>query len=353
MSGARRMQELKYIRDGATLVISLDGLDWLTKRRCSDKGIKKRNEELQLLISSGQMILADEELRAITCILEQRGRAAPQLWRNSDCRSSLVTRPPAFSTPPQHCCVPEEPPHHSTLNYFVSERPKEAQWTRLILNMKDIFSLIKKDVDIMTEQDTVTTDLENRLIIFCDEDIPLQRFGDICYTEDCGPSKGDTGWHISDNISTAHGPNTNNPNGNQRELVISDSFNNLKMLQKSCQIYDVPGVLCGRDTNLKKRKSVSFNDDVIVYLFDQESPTVEPHSETCTSLPDVALEDSGLEWEDDFSALEKNCHFQCVRHSQQYPRSLATQTSTALSRRFFLSQTCLFLTHVTESDLEL
>ncbi|XP_032358650.1 uncharacterized protein LOC116671453 isoform X2 [Etheostoma spectabile] len=356
MSGARRMQELKYFRDGATLVISLDGLNWLTERRCSDKGINKRNDELQLLMSSGQMIQADEELQAITCILEQRGSAAPPLWRNSDCRSSLVTTPPALSFSPRHCCVPEEPPRHSTLASlasFVSERPKEAQWTRLILNMQDIFSLIKTDLDIMTEQDIATTDQQNRLIIFCDEDIPLQRFGDYCYTEDCGPSKGDTGWDISDNISTAHGPNTNNSNGNQHELVISDNLNNLKMLQKSCQIYDAPEVLCGRDTNLKKSKSVSFDDDVIVYLFDQESPTVELHSETCTSLPDVTFEGSGLEWEDDFSALEKNCHFQCVRLSQPHPRSLATQTSTALSRRFFLSQTCLFLTHVTESDLEL
>ncbi|XP_039644925.1 uncharacterized protein LOC120551509 isoform X2 [Perca fluviatilis] len=356
MSGARRMQELKYFRDGATLVISLDGLNWLTKRRCSDKGIKKRNEELQLLISSGQMIQADEELQAITCILDRRGSAAPQLWRNSDCRSSLVTRPPPFSTSPRHRCIPQESPHHSTLTSlasFVSERPKEAPWTRLILNMQDIFSLIKKDLNIITHQDTVTTDQQNRFIIFCDENIPLQRFGDICYTEDCGTSKGDSGWHISDNNSTARGRNTNNSNGNQHELVIRDNFNNLKILQKSCQIYNAPGVLSGRDTNLKKRKSVSFNDDVMVYLFDQESPTVELHSEACTSLPDVTLEDSGLEWEDEFSALEKNCHFQCVRHSQQYPLSLPTQASTALSRRFFLSQTCLFLTHVTESDLEL
>ncbi|XP_044034839.1 uncharacterized protein LOC122867739 isoform X2 [Siniperca chuatsi] len=44
MSGVRRMQELKYFRDGATLVISLDGLNWLSKRRRSDKGIKKRRD---------------------------------------------------------------------------------------------------------------------------------------------------------------------------------------------------------------------------------------------------------------------------------------------------------------------
>ena len=34
--------ELKYFRDGATLVISMDGFNWLPKKRCSDKEIKKR-----------------------------------------------------------------------------------------------------------------------------------------------------------------------------------------------------------------------------------------------------------------------------------------------------------------------
>ncbi|XP_074476321.1 uncharacterized protein LOC141758629 [Sebastes fasciatus] len=349
MSGARRMQEFKYFRDGATLVISLDGLNWLSKRRCSDKGIKKRDEDLQLLIPSGQIMQTDEELQAITCILHQRGSSAPQLWRSSDCGSSLVTRPPLFSTSPRRRCLPEEPAHHSSA---LTSLASFAPWTRLVLNMQDIFSLIKNYLNIVTKQYTVGQ--HNRFIIFCDEDIPLLRFGDICYTEDCRTSIGeDTGWHSSDidmlsdlKNSTAHVPDDINCNGNQHELV-RDNFNNPKSLLKSCQIYDAPGVLSGRDANVKRRKSVSFDDDVMVYLFDQESPTVELHSEACTSPPDVTLEDSGLEWEDDFSALEKNCHF------PQHAPSLPTQTSPALSRRFFLSQTCLFLTHITESDLEL
>lgn len=36
------LTELKYFGDGATVVISLDGLNWLSKRTCSDKGTKKR-----------------------------------------------------------------------------------------------------------------------------------------------------------------------------------------------------------------------------------------------------------------------------------------------------------------------
>ncbi|XP_034414597.1 uncharacterized protein LOC117748698 isoform X3 [Cyclopterus lumpus] len=339
------MQELKYFRDGATLVISLDGLNWISKRRCSDKGMEKRNEELQPRISSGEMIQADEELQVITCILDQRGSAASPFWGNADCRSGIAARPSPSSTTPPRCCLPEEP-HRSTLSSAASSlsgRPPEAPWTRVVFNARDIFSLIKNNSNIVTLQpDSVTMDRHDRLIIFCDEDLPLQRFGDICYTEDCRTS---TGWHIDDNnaLSAANSPNTNNANGNQ--LAIRDNFNNLSRL-KSCPSYD-PGVLSGSDPKGKKRKSVSFEDDVMVYLFDQESPTLELHSEADTSLPDVPLEDSGLEWEDDFSALEKNCHFQCVTHSQQHTHS------AALSRRFFLSQSCLFLTHVTESDLEL
>ncbi|XP_029311822.1 serine/threonine-protein kinase LMTK2-like [Cottoperca gobio] len=212
--------------------------------------------------------------------------------------------------------------------------------------MQDIFSLIKKDSNMVTQQDSFTLNQHNSFIIFCDEDVPLPRFGGI-HAEACGTSKGDTGWH---NNMLSDGPNTNDSNGNQHEAVNRDHFNNLKSL-KSCRIYGAPGVLSQRDFN--KRRSVTFDDDVIVYLFDQGSPTMELHSEACSSPPDVTLEDSGLEWEDDFSALEKNCHFQCVRHSPQRSLSLPTRSTAALSRRFFLSQTCLFLTHVTESDLEL
>ncbi|XP_068439848.1 uncharacterized protein [Clinocottus analis] len=350
------MQELKYFRDGATLVISLDGLNWISKRRCSDRGIKKRNEALQQPISSSETIRCDEELQAISCILDQRGSAASQFWGNSGCRSDVATRPSPPSTSPHHCCLPEER-HGCTLSSVassLSQRPKEAPWTRLVFNVQDIFSLIKNNSNFVPQQDSVTMDRRDRLIIFCDEDIPLQRFGDIYYTGDCRTSAGESGWHIGDDnaISSAHGPNTNNSNGNQRELVIRDNFNSLKSPLKSCHSC-APGALSGSDTNVKKRKSVSFEDDVMVYLFDQESPTLELHSEAHTSLPDAPLEDSGLEWEDDFSALEKNCHFQCVRQSQRHTESTPTHSSTALSRRFFLSQSCLFLTHVTESDLEL
>lgn len=236
-----------------------------------------RDEELQLLIPSGQMIQAVEELRPITCfcIVDQRGSAAPRLWRNSE--PSLVTRPPSFSARPR---LPEEPTDHSALTSlasFPSECAKEAPWTRLILNMEDIFSFINKDLNIVTQQDAVIKHQHNRFIIFCDEDIPLQLFGDTCYSEDNRTFIEDTGWHITDNNMFSdvknwpHDPN-NNTVGIQHELVGRDNLNtcNLKGLLKSCQICDAPGVLSGRDKDVKKRKkSVSFDDDVMVYLFDQ------------------------------------------------------------------------------------
>ncbi|KAM8729498.1 uncharacterized protein AB9X84_026727 isoform 2-T2 [Acanthopagrus schlegelii] len=366
------MQEFKYLRDGATLVISLDGLNWLSKRRCNDKGVRKRDDELQVLISSGQMIPAEEELQPITCfcILDQRGRGIPQLWRSCDRTSSSVTRLPCLSFPPRQRRLLEEPTHHSTLApsaHSVSECTKEAPWTRLILNMQDMFSFLKKDLNIVTQQDAVTEKQHNRLIIFCDGDIPQQLFSDTLRTEDCWTSLGDTAGQVTDNVShwsLVPDNNNNNSEGIQHELVSRDDFNTCKpkSLLKSCQIYAAPGGLSERDGAVKRRKSVSFDDDVMVYLFDQESPTVELHSGPCTpppsshscNLPDVTLED-GLEWEDDFSALEKSCHFQWIKPSvpQHCTLSLPTQSCSALSRRRFLSQTCLFLTHVTESDLEL
>ncbi|XP_077958704.1 serine/threonine-protein kinase LMTK2 isoform X3 [Gasterosteus aculeatus] len=172
--------------------------------------------------------------------------------------------------------------------------------------MRDIFSLPKNNSDPATRQDG------------SDEDTPLQRLRDVYCPEDRGTSLGDT----------------NDANGNQR--VVRDNLNVLR--GPVCAAGGTPE----RDANAKKRKSVSFEDDVIVYLFDQESPTSELHCEARTAPPDGAFGDTGLEWEDDFSALEK-------RQASTPP----TPSGAALPRRFALSQTCLFLTHVSESDLEL
>lgn len=238
-----------------------------------------RDEELQFWISPGQMVLADEKLQPITdfCILDQRGSEALNLWRSTECRST-------FLLSPQHCRPLEEPTQHSAFTALassVSECPKEAPWTRLILKMKDIFPLMTKNVNLTTQLHTVTMDRPNRLIIFCDEDIPSRLCSDICYSQDCRTFIGNTGCHISDNNnvssdlrnSTAHSPSdpNNNPEDDQSEIDNRDNFNicSHKSLLKSCQSYSHPGGSSERDRNKKMRKSVSFDDDVMVYLFDR------------------------------------------------------------------------------------
>ncbi|XP_077958709.1 uncharacterized protein LOC120819322 isoform X6 [Gasterosteus aculeatus] len=99
--------------------------------------------------------------------------------------------------------------------------------------MRDIFSLPKNNSDPATRQDG------------SDEDTPLQRLRDVYCPEDRGTSLGDT----------------NDANGNQR--VVRDNLNVLR--GPVCAAGGTPE----RDANAKKRKSVSFEDDVIVYLFDQ------------------------------------------------------------------------------------
>ncbi|KAL3967490.1 calcium binding protein 39 [Sarotherodon galilaeus] len=213
---------------------------------------------------------------------------------------------------------------------------------------------------------------DHQFISFSDDCMPAQLFSDIYSLQNCNTFLGNSDCLISDNNNTTamksstaqwpFCPNTNSEN-DQRENVDGDNLNtaNHRRLPASSQNYNHPGESCERDRKVKIRKSVSFDDDVIVYLFDQESPTLEMHFEPYTSLmssyscnqPGVTLEDNAFEWEDDFSALEKSCHFQYDRHSHPYSL-LQTHNRTAQSRpeNGCLPQTCLFLTYVTESDLE-
>ncbi|XP_069547451.1 class A basic helix-loop-helix protein 15 isoform X1 [Brachyistius frenatus] len=370
MTEAHRMQELMYFRGGATLVISVDGLNWLSKKRCSDKGIKKRDdEELQLWISSGQMRQADEERQPgpCLCVVDQRGSAALESWTNTDHTSSSVTKSSSFSLSPQHCCLLKEPIDHSIFNSldpFVSDFPKEATRTRLILNMRDIIGWITRNLNVVSQQNAITMDPHNKLIIFCDDCTPAHIFRDIYSSQDCRTFMGYTGCHISDNNNTSvdlknsisqwpPGPDISSEDNQSKSRDNLNTGSHRSPL-KSCENHNHPGESSGRDRNRKMRKSVSFDDDVMVYLFDQESPTLELHSEPYTSLPsshpDFTSEDSGLEWEDDFSALEKSYRFQCTSRPQQL--SLPAQSCSA-RQRGCLSQTCLVLTYVTESDLEL
>ncbi|KAG7506727.1 hypothetical protein JOB18_014342 [Solea senegalensis] len=312
MSGDHRQQQEfgEYVRGGATLVISLEGLNWFCRRRrCSDKEErkKKRDEDLQLWTSSGHMMLPDERLQCL-CISEQTGSAALNLWRNTGLRTSS---PPS----PQNCRLTEGP---------------EEPWISLVLNTRDVFTLITRNRHLETQQNTMTMDRPKKCIVFCSEDIPSRLFSD-CRTI---VEKSDS--HISDNNNSTVF-STSDPNNNSvvdhRGTTHGENFN-------LCTHKSLPAESSGKDRMVKMRKSVSFDNDVMVYLFDQESPTMKLHSG-----PDVTLEDNGLEWEDDFSALEESFHVRRV--------SCAFSPPPSRPQRYVVSQTCLFLTHVTESDLEL
>ncbi|XP_053269226.1 uncharacterized protein LOC128426403 [Pleuronectes platessa] len=367
MSGAHRVQEIDHSGGGVVLVVSLDGVNWFHRKRCRDKGRTKRNEDLQFWISSGQMALVDEKRQLTTRIPDQRGRAGLNLWRNIERRLSPWSS--SFPLSPQRCCLLEAPHQHSALTSSVSECPKEASWKTFILNMWDIFTLITRNVNLTTRHHVLTMNHPKRLIIFCDEDIPVQLYNDISSTQDYRTIIGTTGCSDNNNVSihlkNAYLPSdlNNNSEEDHSEVFHEENLNirTRKGLLKSYQNYNRPGESSKRDRKL--RRSVSFDDDVTVLLFDKEGPTMELRPEPSTSLPntatfnlpDVPLDDCGLEWEDDFSALEWSWHLQRVSRSLHSTLSPSTPSWTAASRlqRYLPSQTCLFLTHVAESDLEL
>ncbi|XP_060951262.1 serine/threonine-protein kinase LMTK2-like [Limanda limanda] len=310
------------------------------------------------------MTLDDEKRQLTTCIPDQ---PALNLWRNIERRSSPWSS--SFPLSPQRCCLLEAPLQHSALTSSVSECPKDTSWKTLFLNMWDIFTLITRNVNLTSQHHVLTMNHPNRLIIFCDEDIPVQLYKGISSTQDCRTITGATGCSDNNNVSSylknAYLPSdlNNNSEEDPSEVFHGDNLNisTRKSLLKSYQNYNCPGESSKRDRKL--RRSVSFDDDVTVLLFDQEGPTMKLRPEPSTSLPntasfnlpDVPLDDCGLEWEDDFSALEWSWHLQRISRSLHSTLSPSTPSWTAASRpqRYLPSQTCLFLTHVAESDLEL
>ena len=227
--------------------------------------LSPRNEDLQFWISSGQMTLADEKRQPTTCIPDQGGRAALNLWRNTERRSSSWSS--SFPLSPQHCCLLEAS--------SVSECPKEASWKTLIFNIRDIFTLITRNANLTTQHHALTMNHPNRLIILCDEEIPLQLYKDISSTQNCRTITGTTGCSDNNNVSShlknAHLPSdlNNNSEEDPSEVFHGENLNirTRKSLLKSYQNYNRPGESSARDRKL--RRSVSFDDDVTVFLFDQ------------------------------------------------------------------------------------
>ncbi|KAK7919829.1 hypothetical protein WMY93_011113 [Mugilogobius chulae] len=117
--------------------------------------------------------------------------------------------------------------------------------------------------------------------------------------------------------------NKNNQDPRQSD-VISKNYSSSCVCDGEMEKKSGPGI---------RRKSVSFADDVIVYLYDKDSPAhnlhPEPDNTTSSSsnlLSEILFDNNGLEWEDDFLALEKNCHLH--NHPKSCPFSLPTQNWT-------------------------
>lgn len=219
------------------------------------------------------MVQADEDPQTIArlCSLDQRGSAAVRLWENTDRRSSLTTQSPSLSPLPQYSCPLRQPFQRSaftSLDSFVMT-------TCHNLNMRDIFRLVRKDLNF------VTTDECKSFIIFCDAAIPPHLFSNISYTKDSRTLIGNTGCHVNNKEASSDlkkvtfplpcEPSNDDSQDSQTEMVVADSFHmgKLKSLFKSCQNCNNPGVSSERDRNVKMSKSVSFDDDVIVYMFNQ------------------------------------------------------------------------------------
>lgn len=251
------------------------------KRECSSDIVNHlyRDDELQSWMSSGQMTQADEGPQSIPrfCTLDQRGSATVHFRKNTD--RSLITQSPSLSLLPRHCCHLREPIQRSAftspLNYFVINYSQTVTGTSSKSDLMGIFRLIRKDLNFWT------TDEFKSFIIICDAAIPKQLFRNIGYSEDGRTFIGNAGCRFSDkHVSsdlrkvTLHSPCESSDNGSQdsqTEMVHGDYFprGKLKSLLKSCQNPDHSGVSSESNGNVKTSKSVSFSDDVIVYMFNQ------------------------------------------------------------------------------------
>lgn len=213
-------------------------------------------------ILSGQMKQSDEERQPFTCfcILYQRQRSVTlQSWRSTDCIGCLVTRSPS-TVSPLHCSHLKEliQPSASTNNFFTGF-PEESAGTKLILQY--IFSLFKKYLNMDTHQNT---------ILFWEDCKPAQVLGDTYFTRDA--------------LKACHNRDNNNMSldiKNFNAMCTSSSEDDHKMIRdylntqtpkgllRSCQNNNYPGGPSRGDANVKIRKSVSFDDEVMVFLFDQ------------------------------------------------------------------------------------
>ncbi|KAK5615336.1 hypothetical protein CRENBAI_002695 [Crenichthys baileyi] len=323
------------------------------------------NEEAHWGISSEQMteLAGDHDVGICIYILDCNKYSALNSWRNTEHTSDCLPLSRLYF--PHHFCPPTELVQQSSLTFldpFMKGFPNQNNQTGPTFHTKDIFYWIKNFLKEATQPHTFVMDTFNRFIILSDNCISINKLCGIYSSQNLRKFIKYRGSSGSDNKTSVikHG-------SAQRSSCLVTSCEDAdrdylstckpKSHHKSSRNDEHPRRPWRRDETetMKTKKSVTFEEDVIVYLFDQETPTIKLESEPCTPLPfsypchlpDVMSEDNDLQWEDDFSALE------VVRQ----PATVSLQTNGWTSRTspecYSLSQTCLFLTYVMESDLEL
>ncbi|XP_028332951.1 class A basic helix-loop-helix protein 15 isoform X1 [Gouania willdenowi] len=338
--------------------ISGNGLCWLFKRSGSDEQTNKRDKELHLWISSDLLSLADEDKQsdALFCVLEEDERGS------LDHRLCLETR---SSTP---CCPPKDtiqPLTVTSSDLRVIHVSQEASRMKLIFNPKDISSLITMNLNLPTH---ITRHLHDILMTLCYDDYTSARLLNnipITQTTKTLLEHSITSMDLKNSqIQWALGLSPEDEqNGNVLMVNIKCNQSPVKSCQSNNKAGQEPWENRNRNVRRRRRKSVSFNEDVVVFLFDEKSPTLKLQTECCTfpsgsssyNLPVFTMEDNGLEWEDEFATLERNDHLQRFKPAPPCNVSLPTPAFTAVTepQQHCQTQRCLFLTYVTESDLDL
>lgn len=383
MNEAHRTQ-VGNIKDRACCAVSLDGLqnDWLnTKGRGHSDSvgphIRRRNEELQYWICSGPVTQANEAAlapcwpqRRSLVSWSQSGRQCQPSWElPSPSSLTAVPRRLCFLEGSKSICRLRSASGTCTGGGLGSEWEREAAWIKLSPAEEQLYSWIiqnRKEAIVAKPRHTLP------MVLYADNCTLLpQKLDNIYYQGgDEESTNGNVGYHTSRTGDACGG--LENLNSKWCRVLSLDSPD-----EGRCAETFTGNRHTGTRHTLKKPvgdqrkvKHVAFCDEVIVYLFDQESPTrpqpslssasYDEYPSTPSSYPhnhqDLTL-DHGFEWEDDFTALDwasptkRNCH-QGRRHSDPSPQHFQSLSQQWNPQRYQLSKTCLVLTHVPESDLE-
>ncbi|CAL9698869.1 unnamed protein product [Knipowitschia caucasica] len=292
------MQESKCFSDG-------DGVEWFSQSKCTDEKMTKRDAKVLLRISKGHMV-SDESGRSFSCLHD-----CTHCWTNKGTQQSTVCPHKALDS-----CTN---PHISPLLPFINSYP----WADLTNATYDVYHSSKN----------LNCNSKEMVVILYKDQFCAQSVYDAGTMGITAPS-------VNEDVEHLKTPDVpKNKNNNLNHVINNDNSD-------ICEEVKIKPRLKIR------RKSVSFADDVIVYLYDKDSPTVrmDPDSSSSSNpLTEVLHDDNSLEWEDDFLALEKNCHPQ----THLEPFTFRSANATIPKRQsLVLSQNCLFLTHISEADLE-